>query len=261
MRTSEALSSENFHSFPKADESTRKRTVERMERCLEDPDFCPPFRTVKSLQMFLRADWSSFCLSPDRARGRIYDFWTQEYVERLTVRLAERVNAVVGDFPIFPIVEFGAGNGVLSHLLNREFARNGQSLRVVPVDDSSWYHHGVVTDFLPVRHADGYRFITETRPVIVLSSWTDPTIANDQERNLHAFLKNAPSVREYVMIGPPESCGNDDLYPEWLEKDGIGIRPMEDLGAYQVAATSTWHPNGIGERGEKSKTLLYSKRN
>ena len=168
----------------------------------------------------------------------IYEVYTQEYVAALREQLAERHAALPSDLRDRPLLDVAAGSGRLAHLLNStEDGGTGSAFpRVVAADDGSW----ALKQAFPTIDLSHEQAVEQLEPAIVLCCWMP------ENTDFTAALRRAPSVCEYLLVGPAESGLSGLPWETWGH-----VPPYLQPGwitAEELAAMSDADP--------KKKTLL-----
>ena len=131
-----------------------------------------------------------------------------------------------------PLLDVAAGSGRLAHFLNAT-GTGGAGATVRACDDGSW----AVRRPFPVLQQSHAEAVAAHKPAIVLCAWmpenTDFTAA---------WRGPGSSVREYILIGPPDSGLNGLPWETW----GNGAMDL-GLSGSELA--------GLNEQDPKTKTL------
>lgn len=165
---------------------------------------------------------------------RIHNIYCREFVTALASYLKDRIafyGATAG-----PVVEVGAGFGVLS-----EFLRLGG----IPIIASSlsdlWPNHlGLGLHPRGVKEQDQYETVKESQPSIIICAWMP------DEQDWTASWREVASVREYILIGAPPSslnpsCGTAEA---WCMRDEHG---QDGEPVIRTAHPQGWTAMGLPE--------------
>jgi hypothetical protein len=132
---------------------------------------------------------------------------TKENVEAIGEYLVSRMAAYRAQGIIDPvIVEVGAGNGRLSHFLNKKFATQNAGMHITPTDDASWSevsHGESVHEHFPVERYESQDAMKHFKPTIVLCSMMTP------DTDLSIFFRENPNVQEYILLGHKGGTGDE----------------------------------------------------
>ena len=142
-----------------------------------------------------RGEFNAYC-----ENHGIYDFWTADYARALVdVLLAAKDRH--GIAAPLRVVEVGAGDGKLSHLLRRDLAERNRDadVAVVATDSGRWR----IPRTYPVeerQHADAIGDAD-----VAISAWMP--MGDDWT----AAWRHSPRLREYILIGEAETgcCGHN----------------------------------------------------
>ncbi len=143
-----------------------------------------------------------------REKGKIYkpifQFWFKEYVDGLAEYLLTRYGNQ-------QILEVGAGDGMLSHLLK------GRGVNIVATDSGRWKISTDLIEKLTYKQA-----IKKYKPVVIIVSWM--MLGEDWTPD----FRRAKSVQEYIVIGEGEGgcCGQESVFHThkgWRRYDAFGF--------------------------------------
>lgn len=135
----------------------------------------------------------------------IFEIWTEEYVAGLASKLIEvaKKEKRTEKNPLI-IMEAHAGDGRLSHFLRQKIERTAPGIaKVHAVDNGTWK----INPTYEVERLSNRDALKRYAPDIVVSSWPIPEIDCTKE------FRDAESVKQYIIIGFPEVCG--DLLKTW----------------------------------------------
>lgn len=150
--------------------------------------------------------WKIFCESEN-----IYEFLTKEFIERFGSYLEYRIKKEIKEK--INILEVGAGDGRLSHLLNEEIEKHDlkNKASVMPVDSGEWRK---IKPKFRVEKLSTEEALTKYKPQIVISSWMPE--GRDWTKN----FRIQENVRQYILIGDPLYCGARwDSWGWWHHRD------------------------------------------
>lgn len=196
-------------------DTKRQEEHERSERsreALRDLTYLPNRADIAEAFPEHRRDnaWWQYCHDPS---SQHFEVLTREYVAGLGGYLAKRaIELQYSEDRPMRVVEVGAGNGRLSHFLNRHLTDNNPGLAIVlPIDSGQWN----IQPTFPVETMTHARALRDYEPDVVLCSWMLPK--TDLTRDFRA----TQSVHEYILIGIPygtlvgngfETWGEDPMY-------------------------------------------------
>jgi hypothetical protein len=169
----------------------------------------------------------------------MFEVLTAEFVDSLAEYLGIRHGKLATSAAqAAPLLEVGAGSGRLAHFLN---AHPSVPVEVVAVDDGSW-KLGTSTQF-PVVEMQHAWAVAQYTPAIVVCAWMP------ENTDFTVYWREAPSVEEYVLIGPANSGLSGLPWETWGYAN-----PMlpEGLPAEEVAQLSDMK----GSTDPKIRTLL-----
>ncbi|MDB5264947.1 MAG: uncharacterized protein JWN64_518 [Parcubacteria group bacterium] len=248
--------------FRKVPEKEIKREPSLEERAhafqekLKDPNYFPSYAELRPLaDSFSNEEGDS--VFPTREDGirdfavnnHIFEVFTQEYIEKFSGYLKERIaNLSSGDEPI-TILEVGAGNGKLSHLLKdsmKDLVASGK-VKLVATDSGDWE---IDSPWENVEKLEVKDALKKYHPNIVISSWMPH--GEDWTKD----FREEKSVKEYVLIGPYGPCGSDatwehtrpefekmygdkelakKMQPSSFDRDGFIRTDHGELSEYQIS--------------------------
>lgn len=216
-----------FSSTSKSDTSNDETSSpEAMREQLRDPNFLP---TIKYISEAFRDDkafdqktwdgkgstmdypnWHHFLIDKNNP---VYELLNEEYLNALADYFVERIRELgaTKDKPLV-ILEIGAGDGRLSHFLQKKIDEKSPGLvKIIASDSGDWEKGGVKPRF-PVENLRHDEAIKKFSPEIVICSWM-PFREDFSEE-----IRKASSVKEYVLVGEENgSCG--DPWKTWGKHD------------------------------------------
>lgn len=177
-----------------------------MNQNFEDPSFLPNLQEV--YEFFGQgskgdAAFHNFCKT-----HKIYEFLTQEFVETLANYLEKRILELrtIQNRDI-KILEVCAGDGRLTHFLKLFLDRTiPDQYSITASDSGEWSIHPL----FPVMRISHQQALDQIQPDIVVCSWMP------KGKDLTRDFRMTPSMREYLLIGNPQECG--DPWLTWGEK-------------------------------------------
>lgn len=209
------------------------------ERTNSDPEYLPSYQEVD--EAFSHGDtvvqWNDYIHDTE---APLFELFTLEYVDGMAKYLAERIEdeGKKKGFPV-KILEIGAGNGRLTHLLQQRLNEQVPGKFEMTATDSKEWPYEIKTHY-PVEVLDHKQAVEKHKPQIVLCSWMLPNI------DLSAEIREAKSVDEYILIGDKKCCGNAEktwgyqqTSPQF-EKDGFTQQQLEELERYQIGRTDEY---------------------
>lgn len=233
----------------------RKSAEQTFKKIWSDERFLPTIDQIRlafSLddEEHVRREWNSFVRNP---RGS-HEILTREYVNGLAAYLVERTKLIDVDISNMGLVlEVGAGEGSLAYFINAAL-RNMSKFRVIPTDSKMGWIKEETT--FPVEKLDVDAALLKYSPAIVISSWMPKDI--DWTRK----FRNAPSVKEYILIGNTDNTGEPNETWGDHEADGFERILLNNLTQYQLPrflGTYTDGSSTVDTRGvEKFKSVTVS---
>lgn len=171
--------------------------------------------------------WWYYIENPGRL---VYELFTDEYVTELAHYLGRR-GLEAGRGKMLRILEIGAGDGRLSHFLRQKFDLLGYyDVEIIPTDTGSWD----LEFLLPVARVESTPTALSTySPDLVLCSWMIP------DEDLSALFRKCPSVKEYVLIGPPNANIAGARWETW------GIKEDDDPFRDSMHSTPPYIQDGF----------------
>ena len=163
---------------------------------LFDSENLPMLETVENNTEALRA----YC-----TENAQYEVFTQEYIKSLSRYLEKEVNELQEktNRPML-IVEIGAGNGILSFNLLKEFKKDGMEDGLIKVTDLNEKDVSTVFPVEKLGYMEAINKYGLQHNLIVVCSWMPPN-----EDWLSSITKNS-NVEEIVLIGPIGGiCGTE----------------------------------------------------
>ncbi len=226
------------------------RTMEELrEKYLNDPDYAPPLETALQLlslnpngRPHHRSDTGRF-FSPETEGAPIFELYTEEYIKKLGEYIQQRAVAYGKGNGQLKVLEVGAGNGKLAHLLRKEIARKGLEgdISVIAVDSGKWEETHAIAPIsgINVERMDYNAALQEYMPGMVLCAWMPG--GEDWSK---AF-RDTESVREYVLIGEPDggASGSGETWGVSWESmpaqtiGGFRRRDLPFLRKWQISRT------------------------
>jgi len=169
----------------------------------------------------------------------LYDVWTLEYVNLLARRLVNRR----------VVLEVGAGDGRLSHLLKKQLELLGShNTQVIATDSGTWR----IPNRSPINivKMDYQRAVEVYKPDVIIQAWMPMGLDFT-----HAFRKH-PKVKEYILIGEADEfgcCGHAFL--TWGKKTSlpVQVKPL-DVFDWLSRASSNAPPPSINAPALDQKT-------
>ena len=225
------------------------------EKIIKDPSFLPTHEDIfrafnpegyltDNYKTYLQEDWLSLVY---REENPVFELLNKEYIDALGNYLskqAEDLSATV-DNPI-TILEVCAGNGRLTHFLRENLEQKiPGKIKMYAIDSGESEGFTIETNF-PVEKLDHKTAIEKYKPQIILCSWMP------MDKDLSADFRTAASVKEYILSGYPESCGDEwstyglnfsgqDEYKERegqippYEIDGFKQNDLDEVHKYQIS--------------------------
>lgn len=170
---------------------------------------------------------------------RLHNIYTQEFVQALSLYLKDRLESYGPDAG--PIVEVGAGFGVLAQALNS----TGLRVLASSLEDSWPNHFGVELPPHGVKKEDQRQTVARVKPSIILCAWMP------QGEDWTPAWRKQPSVREYLVIGCPPSdlspaCGTPAAWCMGGEDNDQVVNPQgwQATGIPQVSRWSMCYADG-----------------
>lgn len=167
----------------------------------------------------------------------LYEVLTKEYIEALATYLEERIRLLKERTgKDVTILEVGAGDGRLTHFLQKELKRRGVTgYRMIASDGGQWH----IAPRYPVEREDAATAVWDFEPQIVLACWMP------KHEDWTAQMRATPSVEEYLLVGPKDSGTSGDSTATWgqelkggeqpaYEQDGFQRQDLKDLSALQM---------------------------
>lgn len=230
--------------------STVRESAEEFTAKLKDPHFLPNLADLSAqLDPLPNSDFDTWKRLVDDPQQRVFEILTKEYVDALAGYLSKRAFEL-GGTPEQPLVilEVGAGNGRLAHFLGKSLSESPESCaKVIAVDSGTWE----IEPLFPVERLGAREALEKHQPSIVIFSWMPPGEDCSKE------FRQAPSVKEYLLIGEPDqsTCGDpwdtwgkaqpgydeDVLKVDWVppyEADGFVRNNLDELTSLQRSRLS-----------------------
>ncbi len=124
----------------------------------------------------------------------IFEFWNREYIQALAEYINTR-KATIKAKGEMVVLEIGAGNGKLTHYLNKF---TNDDIRVMAIDSGEW---GLDENIFPVEKFSHKEAIKKYQPDLVICSWMPRGID---------LTPDFPS--EYILIGIPDYCATREVW-------------------------------------------------
>ena len=174
----------------------------------------------------------------------LHELLSREFIDALATHLVRALDRCACAGIAEPtILEVGAGSGALSRHLASELERRGRRVRVVASDNGS----ACIARLHPVERLDCEAALAAHAPQLVLACWMPSGV------DWTAAFRACASVREYVLVGEPDSstCGdvwaswgvlpsrpdeygiNESSVPPW-DADGYVRAELDDVAQYQL---------------------------
>lgn len=164
---------------------------------LRNPEFVPSYEALHEA-MYRHDDndtWVELMWNRERP---IFEVLTQEYIEIMANYIVDRARTMATEDTAVTVLEIGAGNGRLTHLLrnavNALIPDNSPQIHFVATDSGEWE---IQADYT-VEPLDHKTALEKYKPNIVISSWMPSAV--DWTEDIRAI----PEVEEYILIGPPD---------------------------------------------------------
>jgi hypothetical protein len=167
----------------------------------------------------------------------IYEFVTRDFTDRLARYIRN------SNFSHKTILEVGAGGGVMARSLK---SRLDSSSRYVATDlfsSSSSSSNGVLK-------MDYRRALEIFRPSLVLVSWMP------RNKDWTRVFRDAPYVKEYLMIGDPSLCGTLD---SWKECDMFSSSVLDDVSSVQLCRYDEFDNKNVARFRSRSITMSFKR--
>lgn len=203
--------------------------------------------------------WFKFCLDTENT---VYEFLNEEFITALTHYFEERITELCANTssPV-TILEIGAGNGRLSYFLSQRLKKTlGKKVRIVATDSGEYN----IKPLFPVESIEAKEALEHYKPDIVIFSWMPAG------KDFTADFRSTPSLKEYILIGEPDTGCCGDRWKTWGHKypdeqtsndtppyeidgfDKVKLRKISDL---QICRTDTignyFHSNTVSFRRKK----------
>jgi hypothetical protein len=200
-------------------ESTLEDESKRLQEDLKDPNYLPSYKKVKPIIDRFTDKRGNWLLSETEGKDlnqfmrdeHIYEIFTEEYINGLSEYLKTRIETLSKTEKIHTILEVGAGNGKLTHLLTERLRDliAEKNIKLIATDSGDWK---VTNSFQSVEPLGVKDALAKYHPEIVISSWMPPQI------DWAADFRNNDSVQEYILIGPTGPTGSDDTWMRTREE-------------------------------------------
>ena len=219
------------------------------EKIRLDPVFLPSIEEVKKYgkENFGYSKMRQLLNGRKKSDGMICEIWTEEYISRISLYLAELIRELNGGGknPV-TVLEVGAGNGKLSHFLRERIEGHVPGAAdIVACDsysDESVRKYGAYIPLHPVEKLSHDEALKKYSPDIVIFSWMP--YGYDCTDDFRA----TESVSEYILIGEDGCCGrawetwgspwaygyDEDRTPPY-EKDGFTQEEIESVRGTQIS--------------------------
>ncbi|MCX6723327.1 MAG: hypothetical protein NT094_04680 [Candidatus Staskawiczbacteria bacterium] len=237
-----------------------EENIEKMQDKLKDPSYlpnCDELRTYfGAVPRYSTEDrnWKEF-VDEDY---KIYEIYTQEFIERFSIFLAEQIKKLKKDDQPTTILEVGAGNGRLAHFLNNRLKDISPDLaRCVATDSGANESKEAFPGETPVEKLDYKEALKKYKPQIVICSWMPYGI------DWTVDFRKTNSVEEYILIGEEDEgcCGHSSK--TWgdfsgenkpYEADNFERQRVYDLAEVQFSRID------IKEKSHTSTTNLFKRK-
>lgn len=191
---------EEKEELTKLPEKTILGTIDKETKSTKDLDF-EDLLEIAGCYVKGRNEFNHFC-----EENRIYEFFTQDYVDRFAMYLKERslyYSKLLNKKDI-TILEVGAGSGILCHFLKqtpslKEYIIESKNentpitINYIPTDSGrSRLHTNPKYDMIRISYS---KAIAKYQPDIVICSW----MPMDDDWSVH--FRQFTSVQEYILIG------------------------------------------------------------
>ena len=170
-----------------------------------------------------------------------HEFLNEEYLNALADYMISRLSELQDGDPPIVVLELGAGNGRLSYFLQDKLEERKPGAFVVVATDSQ---KSGIKQVFPVEQLDFKDALQKFKPEVVVVSWMPDDFSS--------AIRNTASVKEYILIGETESCGDpwqtwgqlseyDEEYerrkdlPKPYETDGFERKQLTELSKLQIA--------------------------
>lgn len=155
--------------------------------------------------------WAKFAMGKLGGEERVFEFFTQEYIDRLADNIIDSAHkfGASRENPL-KVVELGAGNGKLSHFLQKMVEEKEPGLiTVIATDESDGeWQHGIDRVSLAVEPLNYIQALKKYHPDIVIVSWMP------YEFDMTAAIRNA-HVKQYILIGEADNGCCGDFFWTW----------------------------------------------
>lgn len=214
-----------------AKEAERKIAREKLDQLYYLPDFEEIHKGFKQLDRsesgnwMMHDDFDKYC-----KENNLFEIFNKEYIRLLANYLKERIEQY-GATPEKPItiLEVGAGNGRLTHFLDKAVRKLeiADLVSMKAIDNGKWE----IKPMVNVRKMETEEALERYQPTIVVSSWM---FGNWTDK-----IAQCQSVKEYILIGEPQICAGEEAYdPETVREDlGFRTKELKKLHKYQVCKT------------------------
>ncbi|MFA4846036.1 MAG: hypothetical protein WC654_05755 [Patescibacteria group bacterium] len=195
--------------------------VELREK-LRDHSYLPTHAFISrafTSEDFSSQEWHRFV---DDKEHPVFEFLNEEFLNAFSDYFSQRIDNLGAskDSPV-TILEVGAGNGRLSHFLQKKLdAKLLGKVKVIPTDSGEL---SLKTTF-PIEIIGHKKALEKYKPKIVIFSWMP--YGSDFTDDFRA----AESVDEYILIGETDDGNCGDAWRTW----GISDSPFHE-GAGKVA--------------------------
>lgn len=180
------------------DPSERNLSPEEIRERLLDPNFLPRRDEITTAFRGNRDAWFNHCFDKGNP---VFEFLNEEHVTALAGYFADRAKSRTADNPLV-ILEVGAGNGRLSHMLRGKLeAMVPDKVKIVATDSGDW---GLKSDF-QVEQLGHQEAMEKYQPEVVVFSWMP------YQEDISKDFRSNESVQEYVLIGETDwgCCGDE----------------------------------------------------
>jgi hypothetical protein len=187
---------------------------------------------------------------------KIYEIYTREFIERLSIFLADQIRELKTETRPIKILEVGAGNGRLTYFLNNSLKKlSSDSIKFIAIDSGESEIKEIFSE-TPVEKIDYKEALKKYKPQIVICSW----MPHDEDWS--AAFRAEKSVEEYILIGEEDGCcgNNAETWGDASEKnnpyeaDNFERQRLSDLSNVQFSRID------IIEKNPTSKTNLFKRK-
>jgi len=223
---------------------------------LKDPTYLPSRQEIINA-LIGRDEWPDKWIEFFHTENNpTFEIFTKEYIEQLGNYLIEQSTQLQARAGEATILEVGAGNGRLTHLLQEHLKRSNQkNIHIIPIDIGTYG----IKPLFPVELLEHMSALEKYQPQIIISCW----MANGSDQTPD-FRAN-PAVQEYILIGDDTCCGKPwetwgnprwapapDAVPPY-QADGFQAQKLGEMSALQICRSD--HPG----KYDQSKTVAFKR--